>query len=196
MSSFVDIDVGPDVVSRAKAGDRDAHETIYRQFSRPVYSLAYRIVRRPDLAEEALQEVFVEVLRKIDGFRGEAPLGAWIRRIAVNKCLMHLRSAWNRYSEPLDGPPPAAPATTEPSRSAAVAIDLEAALDTLAPTSRVVIWLHDVEGYTHREIAELMGHTESFSKSQLARAHEKLRAVLEPQSDKETQQCMHVPNIC
>lgn len=170
----------PAVVAAAKAGDPRAHATLYELFAPLVYTLARRMLVVPALAEDVLQETFVEVLGKIDSFRGEAGFGFWVRRIAVNKCLMHLRSSWvSRRS----GEEP--PEHRNVDRSAELfdtQIALEAALEELSPTARAVVWLHDVEGFTHREIAESMGKTTSFSKSQLARAHERLRGLLAGQT--------------
>ncbi len=169
-------EVDPAIVAAAKAGDTGAHAKLYELFAPLVYTLARRMLFVPALAEDILQETFVEVLGKIDSFRGDADFGFWVRRIAVNKCLMHLRSSWvSRRS----GYEPSEHRSVD--RSAALVdeqIALEAALGELSPTARAVVWLHDVEGFTHREIAESMGKTTSFSKSQLARAHERLRGLL------------------
>jgi len=116
------------------------------------------------------------VLSKIASFRGESGFGFWVRRIAVNKCLMHLRSSWVARRS-ADEPPEQAAHDQSVERLESQAV-LEAALAALSPVARAVVWLHDVEGYSHREIAESMGKTTSFSKSQLARAHERLRALL------------------
>ncbi|MDX1481310.1 MAG: RNA polymerase sigma factor [Woeseiaceae bacterium] len=181
MSKFTDIEIEPAIVRRAARGDGKAHEIIYRAFATPVYSVCLRFTRVPAQAEDLLQETFIEVMRSIDGFRGDAPLGAWIRRIAVSKALMFLRSAWHSRGQSLDddweafgsgGEPPA-------TRYPDTAMDLDAALGRLPPVARAVVWLHDVEGYTHREIADFMGKTESFSKSQLSRAYQRLRPFLE-----------------
>jgi len=164
------------LVVRAQGGDRAAHAELYTAFAPTVYTLARRMLVSKVLAEDVLQETFIDVLRKIDGYRGEAEVGFWIRRIAVNKCLMHLRSSWVSRRLP-DGDERVALETTRP-----VAIDeqiaLERALDELADVARAVVWLHDVEGYTHKEIGALMGASASFSKSQLARAHQRLRMLL------------------
>jgi RNA polymerase sigma factor (sigma-70 family) len=124
-----------------------------------------------------LQETFVEVLRNVGSCRGHAEFGPWVRRIAVNKCLMHLRSPWVARRARADAADELSPAQEDacPGEQAS----LERALAALSPTARAVIWLHDVEGYTHEEIARFMGRTASFSKSQLARAHERLRDLLE-----------------
>ena len=185
MSKFTDIHIDPAIVKRAARGDAKAHEIIYRAFSAPVYSVCLRFTRVPAHAEDLLQETFIEVIRSVAGFRGEAPLGMWIRRIAISKALMFLRSAWHRRGQSLDDDWEEMTFESRgvPSNSATQdhAMDLDAALASLPEVSRVVVWLHDVEGYTHKEIAEQMGKTESFSKSQLSRAYQRLRPLLEVQ---------------
>lgn len=184
------------VVDRARDGDMGAHETLFRVYGGAVYSLARRLLQRADLADELLQETFVEVIRSIQRYRGDGPIGAWIRRIAVSKCMMHLRSAWHRQRAdlPLDGEAvPGLPRLNDASadtRAGQARIDVETALATLSPTARSVVWLHDVEGYTHQEIGELLGKTASFSKSQLARAYTRLREQL--QTPTESDQCTPV----
>jgi RNA polymerase sigma-70 factor (ECF subfamily) len=183
MSKFIDIQIDPGIVKRAARGEAKAHEIIYRAYSSPVYSVCLRFTRVPAQAEDLLQETFMEVIRSIGKFRGEAPLGAWIRQVAVSKALMFLRSAWHKRGQSLDDDweemtadsrfGPGNPAQPEQ------AIDLDSALGTLPAVSRTVVWLHDVEGYTHKEIAVLLGKSESFSKSQLSRAYQKLRPILD-----------------
>ncbi len=180
MSKFTDIEIDPAIVRRAARGDVRAHEVIYRAFSAPVYSICLRFTRVPAQAEDLLQETFMEVIRSIRSFREEAPLGCWIRRIAVTKALMFLRSAWHSRGQSLDPDRDVEPDGRNEAWFRDQAIDLDAALAALPSVSRAVVWLHDVEGFTHREIAELMGRTESFSKSQLARAYQRLRPLLEP----------------
>jgi RNA polymerase sigma-70 factor (ECF subfamily) len=178
MSSRFDHSVPDGVLDRAKAGDRAAQAELFDAFGHAVFGLARRMLGRADLAEDVLQETFVEVLRHLPKFRGEAPVGMWIRRIAVNECLMHLRSHWHRFRLPLGGDGEATPvdewlAADEPPPDKG--LDMERALDALSPEARAVVWLHDVEGYTHVEIARLMNATPSYSKSQLARAYVRMR---------------------
>jgi RNA polymerase sigma-70 factor (ECF subfamily) len=138
-----------------------------------VYNLARRMLRSPEDAEDVLQETFLEVVRSIRAFRGDGHLWGWIRQIAVSKALMRIRREQVRATDELveeTAGRPAAPVGT--------AIDLERAFERLSGTARAVVWMHDVEGYTHEEIAEMMGKTISFSKSQLARAHHRLRGML------------------
>lgn len=183
MSKFTDIEIDPGIVRRAARGDVRAHEIIYRAYSAPVYSICLRFTRVPAQAEDLLQDTFMEVIRSVGGFRGDAPLGSWIRRIAVSKALMFLRSAWHRRGQSLDDDwddvTPGRAESHGVSASPDHALDLDAALAALPAVSRTVVWLHDVEGFTHKEIAELMGKTESFSKSQLSRAYQRLRPILE-----------------
>jgi RNA polymerase sigma-70 factor (ECF subfamily) len=141
--------------------------------------------------------VFVEVLTKLDQYDGRGSFAGWVRSITVNKCLMHLRSPWRRARRWLDvasedaadeRPEPGSPPVTGD------AVDLERALARLGDTARAVVWLHDVEGYTHAEIGQLLGGTASFSKSQLARAHARLRELLE--SDGVKAACMPISTSC
>ena len=161
------------VVARARAGDPDALEQLYRAFEAPVYNLARRICRTTEDAEDVLQETFFEVCRSIGRYREEGSLWGWVRTIAASKALMRLRRNKYRETEELHDE-----VTGRQREDTALRMDLEAALERLTETSRAVVWLHDVEGYTHEEIATMMGKTPSFSKSQLARAHVRLRRWL------------------
>lgn len=161
------------VLPRVRAGDPAAQEALYRSFESPVYNLARRICRTTEDAEDVVQETFMEVFRSIARFRGEGSLWGWVRTIASSKALMRLRR--NKYRETDELHDDVAPLRRD---DAGLRMDLESALERLSSTSRAVVWLHDVEGYTHEEIAGMMDRTVSFSKSQLARAHAKLRAWL------------------
>jgi len=187
MSKFADIQIDAAIIKRAARGDARAHEILYRAFASPVYSLCLRFTRVPANAEDLVQETFIEVMRSIKQFRGEAAIGSWIRRIAVTKALMFLRSAWTARSQSLadnwDDMTPGDAASHGISRHPDDAMDLDAALANLPSVSRAVVWLHDVEGYTHKEIAAAMGKTESFSKSQLSRAYQRLRPMLDASGD-------------
>jgi RNA polymerase sigma-70 factor (ECF subfamily) len=163
------------ILASARTGDPAALERVYRMYEVPVYNLARRICRTVEDAEDVLQETFFEVCRSIGGYRGDGSLWGWVRSIAASKALMRLRRNRYRDTDELD---------EEFHRSqtgrtdGGLRMDLEAALERLSETSRAVVWLHDVEGYTHEEIAGMMGKTVSFSKSQLARAHTRLRRWL------------------
>jgi RNA polymerase sigma-70 factor (ECF subfamily) len=182
------------IVAGAQEGDRAAQARLYEAYSPMVYTLARRMLVSPALAEDVLQETFIEVIRKIESFRGDANIGFWIRRIAVNKCLMYLRSSWN--SRQVDMELPDVPCLGG-GEQAVLQFELESALAKISATARAVVWLHDVEGYTHKEIARLMGKTTSFSKSQLARAHERLRGYLDDdRTENGTELCTPVLKTC
>jgi len=193
MSVFLDSDLPPETLARARAGAIDAHEAIYRAFQRPVRTLARRLVPNVAAAEDLVQDVFVEVLTKLDQYDGRGVFAGWVRSITVNKCLMHVRSPWQRARRWLDSAIEDGRVDLPEQRSASVTgdtVDLERALARLGDTARAVVWLHDVEGYTHAEIGRLLGGTASFSKSQLARAHVRLRELLETDGVKAT--CMPI----
>jgi RNA polymerase sigma-70 factor (ECF subfamily) len=161
------------VLARAKTGDTEALEILFRAYEGPVYNLARRICRTAEDAEDVLQETFFELCRSIGQYRGEGSLWGWIRTVASSKALMRLRR--NKYRDTDELEDEVSPTRRE---DTLLRMDLEAALERLPEISRAVVWLHDVEGYTHEEIAEMMGKTVSFSKSQLARAHVRLRRWL------------------
>lgn len=196
MSAFLDSELPPDAVARARAGETDAQAAIYRAFERPVRTLARRLVSRAAQAEDLAQDVFVEVLQSLVQFDGRGSFAGWVRAITVRKCLMHLRSPWQRglrWVESLtDDDAMPSPELTAPARGDS--LDLERALARLGDTARAVVWLHDVEGYTHAEIGALLGGTASLSKSQLCRAHARLRELLEPEGVKTS--CMPVSTNC
>lgn len=168
-------------IQRAKTGDLDALEGVYRAYEGTVYRMARRMCRSAEDAEDVLQETFLEVCRSIGSLKGSgvASLTSWVRRIAASKSLMRIRREKYRDADEFDdelGTGSRSDADT------ALRLDLEEAMTRLGDTSRAVVWLHDVEGYTHEDIAEMMGKSVSFSKSQLARAHQKLRGWLDGES--------------
>lgn len=197
MSAFLDSDLPPDAVFRARAGDVGAQEAIYRVYQKPVRTLARRLVARAAQAEDLAHDVFVEVLQSLGQYDGRGSFAGWIRTITVRKCLMHLRSPWHRGLRWVEG---LIPPDADGSHGALAevgggqSLDLERALAQLGDTARAVVWLHDVEGYTHAEIGALLGGTASLSKSQLARAHGRLRELLEPDGVKTS--CMPVSTNC
>ena len=201
---MADATIDEALLERARNGDRAAHETLYRTHARMVFTLAYRMLGSRATAEDVVQDSFVEVIRKAREFRGEGDVRGWIKRIAINKCLSHLRSPWIARRVPsssADGmadsvgevPTSEQPRRDEATRNLARQQELELALATISPAARAVVWLHDVEGYTHAEIGQLMGKSTSFSKSQLSRAYRELRDILQPdESDWEPEPCLGV----
>jgi RNA polymerase sigma factor (sigma-70 family) len=186
-SGFLAISLDPGCLRRAGAGDRAAQKEVYEATAGPVFALIRRLVRGRAAAEDVFQDAMIRVLDGLADFRGEAPFGAWVRQVAVRQCLMHLRSPWQRARRALRLAPedadddPAAVTAPQEAHEPPLAelVDLERALARLPGTARAVVWLYDVEGLRHEEIAALFGRSVSFSKSQLARAHALLRATLQ-----------------
>jgi RNA polymerase sigma factor (sigma-70 family) len=185
VAKLVQIGIAAEVVARACRGDEHAESEIYAAVASAVFALIRRLLGGGVHAEDVFQDTMMTFYERLPTFRAEAPLGAWLRQIAISKCLMYLRSPWHRARLQLDGTVEEViwNAADEPPSQAAPAaeyIDVERALGSLSPTARAVVWLFEVEGYSHDEIGRAFGRTASFSKSQLARAHRRLRAWFEP----------------
>ena len=163
-------------LARARRGDLDACESIFRKFNQPAYSVAYRVCQCRELAQEITQEAFITVFRKLGQFRGDAPFWGWLRRVVVNHAISSLRKAPKADPVELQDFHGKAESASD---QVGLAMDLESALAVLGAEDRTIVWLHDVEGYNHREIADLFGKTESFSKTRLSRARSKLRDLLD-----------------
>jgi RNA polymerase sigma-70 factor (ECF subfamily) len=175
--SFSQLELPASVVERARGGELAAFEQIYRRFERPVYTLAQRMLGDAESAREVLHDAMLKVFQRINQYRNDAPFWAWLRQIAMNEALMRLRRE-HRFDveadvdQIVDG---AAPPWVR-----ADALALERALGKLPVVTRSVLWMYHVEGYSHPEIAEMVGKTISFSKSQVARGTARLRDLLEP----------------
>lgn len=176
-SSFA-IDLPDALVHRAQRGEASAFEQIYRRFERPVFTLALRLTGQREEAQDVLQDTMFKLFDRIGEFRGDCPFWGWLRQIAVNEALMRLRKR-NRQpmAEDSDEVDLEAHDVMLPPAAADAAL-LAQALEKLPDATRSVIWLYHAEGYTHDEIAALMGKTASFSKSQLARGTRRLRDLL------------------
>lgn len=187
MSRFHDIRLAAGVARRLVRGDRRAQESVYRAYSGVVYTMARRILRDGGLAEEVTQDTFVDMIEKAASLKRPEALASWLRAIAVNHCLMRLRSPWQRRQAASPALDMRADRGLDRERADTVevagetgaenaerAVDIDAALARLPADARMVVWMHCVEGYTHREIGDAFGQTPSFSKSKLARAYRML----------------------
>ena len=187
MSRLADIPISTDLIERARRGEEAAQAAIYGALGPAIFALIRRLVANSAIAEDLFQDTMMVLFQRLADFRGEAPLGAWLRQIAVTRCLMYLRSPWHRARLQWDADDDAPLSTTVSppftSASPADALDVERAMASLTPVGRAVVWLFEVEGYSHEEIARLFGRSVSFSKSQLARALTRLRQTLAPQEE-------------
>lgn len=170
-----------ELVARARRGDREAIGRLYERHSARVYALARRLAGDDEMAADWAQDVWVNVVRALPGFRGESRFTTWLHRITVNAVLHGARRNRRRarigdeaggFIDELE--------SASPSGSPLVRLTLEEAVDRLPERMRRVLVLHDIEGYTHEEIGELMGIAPGTCKSQLFKARAKLRGILEP----------------
>jgi RNA polymerase sigma-70 factor, ECF subfamily len=171
----------PDV-QLAAAGDIEAFERIYRRHHQRVYMLCLRMVRNVAQAEDLTQEVFIQLHRKLHTFRGDAAITTWLHRLTVNQVLMHFRKPIVKSEFTTDDeatPVPVTSGTERPDKMPVLdRIALKEAIAKLAPGYRMVLILHDVEGYEHAEIAKMFGCAVGTTKSQLHKARMKLRNLL------------------
>lgn len=178
MTSAFAIDVPDLVIARARRGEAAAFEQLYRWFERPVYTLALRMLGTPTDAQDVLQDTMLKLIDNLSSYRGDAPFWGWLRQVAVNEALMRLRKRGHDGVADGEEQIEYAEADTSLPPQAADAARLVQALQQLPATSRSVLWLYHAEGYTHEEIADLMGKTPSFSKSQVSRGLKRLRELL------------------
>jgi RNA polymerase sigma-70 factor, ECF subfamily len=198
------MDVDPALVRACQRGEPGALDTLIRATYADVYALSRRMLADPEEAADATQEVFVRVMRSVLGFRGESAFGTWLHRVTVNVCLTMLRKRSKaREAGLVAGSTPfglpddesslasADPLPEDIAATADLAARSEAALATLPEDARAVVVLRDIEGLSTKEVAELLGVTESVVKVRLHRAHAKLRAlVLAPPSSTGTKEAL------
>lgn len=170
------------LIARAQQGDEEAFAALFEAHKRRVYSLCLRMLGNPTEAEDLTQEAFLQLFRKIATFRGESAFSTWLHRLSVNVVLMHLRKkGLNQISldetENSQGEPIKRDYGDDDRRlvGSIDRIGLNRAIAELPPGYRTVFILHDVEGYEHNEIAEIMNCSIGNSKSQLHKARLKLR---------------------
>lgn len=172
------LELHADLIERCRGGDREAYYQLYKLYSRSMFNVGYRIVNNQEEAEDVLQEAFISAFRNLHHYRGDATFGAWLKRIVINKAINVLKGRRmerlpddDRFDvEEVLTPDPVLPYSVEQVRRA---------MEKLPDGYRSVLSLYLLEGYDHEEIAEIMGISESTSKSQLNRSKKKLKEILE-----------------
>lgn len=145
-----------------------------------MFNTAFRITGNEDEAEDVLQESFVAAFRSLDFYRGDAPFGAWLKRIVVNKSITWLKKRkWDRLPEDDRWDVPEELTTDETENFPASVEQVRKAIDELPEGYRTVLSLYLLEGYDHAEIGEILGISESTSKSQFNRSKKKLKEILQ-----------------
>jgi RNA polymerase sigma-70 factor, ECF subfamily len=165
-------------IEGARRGDARAIRQLYERYSPRVYAVVRRLAGDDELAEDWAQEAWIRALRALPSFRGDARFSTWIHRIAVNSALHGRRWRDRRVDNEVALSPGQDVATR--GQTPELKVSLERALDRIPPGMRQVLVLHDVEGYTHEEIASLLGVTAGTSKSQLFKARARMRELLRP----------------
>jgi RNA polymerase sigma-70 factor, ECF subfamily len=173
-------------IARAKLGDVECFEFLYKLHKRRIYSLCLRMIGDAEAAEDLTQEAFLQLYRKIASFRGDSAFSTWLHRLAVNVVLMRLRTrrlhevSLEETLEPTeeDGPKKDFGSQDQSLAGSIDRIILKSAIESLPPGYRIIFMLHDVEGYEHWEIAEMLGCSIGNSKSQLHKARISLRHQL------------------
>jgi len=183
--------VADEVLLDARSGDARAHGQLYTTYSRAIFTLALGICGSRECAEDVLHNTFIQLINKLPTYEGRAPLGMWLRQIAVNESLMYLRKhkkhsavvscdEFNFFEQAQED----TANSRYPSSSDDFAqrlgdqADMTTILNKLPEDMRLILWLKEVEGYTHNEIARLVDKTPSYSKSVVSRALQFLRSRL------------------
>jgi RNA polymerase sigma-70 factor (ECF subfamily) len=174
-------DTRRELVEQCRRGDRQAQFALYKHYNRAMYNVCLRMLGQEQDAEDVLQISFVQVFRKLDSFRHESSIGAWIKRIVVNNCINYLKrrkiyfNEWDDNLDPVDE-------TTEPPLPGGVTVPaIKKAMGQLSEGYRTVFSLYALEGYDHQEIGDILGVTEATSKSQYCRARKRLKEILQSQ---------------
>jgi len=167
-----------DIIELSKAGNQKAQYQLYKLYSKAMYNVCYRMMNNQAEAEDLLQDSFIEAFMKLNTFRYESAFGAWLKRIVVNKCINHLKKRRTQlvYTENIPEINLDNDSNIEPELLKVKHI--HKAMEALPEGYRVVFSLYLIEGYDHSEIAQILGITESTSKSQFSRAKHKIKEVL------------------
>ena len=156
----------------ARRGDQDAFAALYQLHAKAIHSLVLRLSGSVDTADDITQDTFLKAMRFLPGLRAELPLRPWLKRTASNALIDQFRRQWRAMPLPDDDVIADAAAMPEPNA------DIAGLLRRLPPLARTLVWLHLMEGWSHKELAARFGHSESWSKSVLSRALTQLRADL------------------
>lgn len=172
------MNIHEELIHRCRAGDQEAHFRLYKLYSRAMYNVGFRITGNEEDAEDVLQEAFISAFKNLNHYRGDSSFGSWVKKIVINKAINLLKKRkWELMPENEEFDVPA----EEPEPEYRPELQVETvrnAIMQLPDGYRSVLSMYLLEGYDHQEIAEIMGITESTSKSQLNRAKAKLRELL------------------
>ena len=167
-----------ELIDRCKAGDQHAHHRIYKLYAKAMYNTALRITGNEDDAEDVLQESFINAFRNLDSYRGESTFGSWLKRIVINKSINEIKKKRHDLISEDDNFDVPVEEESEAYMPELTVEKVKKAIEILPDGYRSVLSLYLLEGYDHQEIGEILGITESTSKSQLNRSKKKLKELL------------------
>jgi len=171
------INIHAELIDRCRAGDQRAYFQVYRLYQRAMFNTAFRIVGNTGEAEDVIQEAFLAAFRSLDFYRADAPFGAWLKRIVVNRAITLLKKhRLERFPDDAQWDVPEVP--EEEYEVPVSAEQVKRAMDELPDGYRTVMSLYLLEGYDHAEIGEILGISESTSKSQYNRSKKRLKEIL------------------
>lgn len=168
-----------EIIERSIRGRRDAQYQLYQQYSRAMYNVCLRMMNNREEAEDMLQESFSEAFNRLGSFRFESSFGAWLKRIVVNRCINELKRRKVKLEFVEDMAPFSGRADDKDEYSPVLTVEqVRAALTQLPKGSRMIFSLYLLEGYDHQEISEILGISESNSKTQYMRAKQRIKEIL------------------
>lgn len=180
--AVVQTDIHRDIIEQSKAGNAAAQYKLYKLYAKAMFNIAYRMMNNREEAEDMLQEAFSHAFAKLKSFRYESSFGSWIKRIVINHCLNEIKrrkadlqffddmSKFNQNSD------------DEEYESGLSVDSVRKAMEFLPSGSKMIFSLYLLEGYDHREIAQILNVSESNSKSQYMRAKQKVKEILKEKS--------------
>ena len=173
------LDIHKNIIERSKRGHARAQYELYNLYAKAMLNTCYRMMNNRENAEDMLQESFSEAFRKLDSFRYESTFGAWLKRIVVNRCINEIKRKKAELQFFDDMSPFGNTIIEEEEVSEMDVKSIKYAMQELPNGSRMIFSLYLLEGYDHREIAQILNVSESNSKSQYMRAKRKVKEILE-----------------
>lgn len=177
-AKIAQLEIQKDIIEQCKSGSTRAQYKLYNSYAKAMFNTCMRMLNNREAAEDVLQESFSEAFRRLDSYRYESTFGAWLKRIVVNRCINEIKrkkaelvfvediSVFNR---------------SESEEESTISFDVKSvkrAMEQLPNGSRMIFSLYMLEGYDHKEIADILGVSESNSKSQYSRAKSKIKEIL------------------
>jgi len=174
-------DIHKDIIERSKKGDQAAQNRLYKLYAKAMLNIAYRMMNNREEAEDMLQEAFTDAFAKLHTFRYESGFGSWIKKIVIHRCLNEIkrRKADLQFFDDMSGFDQSFEKEEELAYKPGLSVEnIRKAMEQLPNGSKIIFSLYLLEGYDHREIAQVLKISESNSKSQYMRARRKVKEIL------------------